>query len=899
MTARLYAKFDGGNIGTGLEIQQAGEVVTTDADALDIGRTVFLTLPQTEDDSDAEFLLYGYGDPANKVSIGVATTSKALNTYVGADTDSIGYRVAEGQIHHGGASIASVSAGGLDSVIRVAVRFLPTSVQVAFYLDGVLQHTETYALESPSGPLFGESLVLAVSLGNESEAGDLRVFCNTGKRDPEHALAGFSGWWHAVTLPETFYVATAEWISGPTDDFPHQRYAGVIADESAVLTRRLRFWTDGNTQSLDTAALTLTINDPTGAYDHLVGGVMRDLPVSFLHVDDTDTDLSAAQSVGSFVVESFEAIDDGRKRLVLRDDQVLLTRPLQTRFFLPNATAGAANRAWPTSIGAAFSVPCILYDEADAIYAIDSKGAGGVGKVRDRGFALDPVGSPTDYALLSGGQSVQLFFDAAGLVTADISVTGGTFEETVDPDAINDIGNPFTGTIGAAPTGWTQGRDNPLSDFPAYDGNGRVRFTADATWLTPTTEVLTTNTQYKWQFTLYGQTPPAGQQSRIVFSQLPSIFGSFASYTINETTTFPVTLSGTFTTGSLTELYLLADFFGQGGPEIVLGEFAIVEVPPLDDGTEDAVDESVEPLQLAPMLQEILERRAGFASDYWSYADAASIDSDSGYRGSGYHAREQVAIYTPIVALLDGYTAAPFKDRNGTLRVFRMIFAEDVGPSNWAGHLYEHQMLSPLVPTIDGAPGLTTRIGARRNWQPLGADNTGPFIYDTAVSSDTVTIPMAVRRKLARDFRYVLSSGVQVSAQYRHAEAAEPLETCLNDAVSAQTEIDRVLTGYSVPRAFWSTSIPLDTDIELGQVWAVHYPRYFIDEEDGTPMLVTEIAEDLIAETVRRIVFRAVAPAILFAALSLWPLIEGALTTESDLDLMTESGLVLVVEGTV
>lgn len=59
MTARTYSRFNGSAIGASLELLEAGRIVTTDASALSVDRSVLSTLAQSEFDSFAEFIVYG------------------------------------------------------------------------------------------------------------------------------------------------------------------------------------------------------------------------------------------------------------------------------------------------------------------------------------------------------------------------------------------------------------------------------------------------------------------------------------------------------------------------------------------------------------------------------------------------------------------------------------------------------------------------------------------------------------------------------------------------------------------------------------------------------------------------------------------------------------------------
>lgn len=103
---RTYSRFNGSAIGASLELLEAGRIVTTDASALSVDRSVLSTLAQSEFDSFAEFIVYGsVADLSDKVSIGVCHASSGgldVDTqYVGEHAESVGYRVAEVRVTRG------------------------------------------------------------------------------------------------------------------------------------------------------------------------------------------------------------------------------------------------------------------------------------------------------------------------------------------------------------------------------------------------------------------------------------------------------------------------------------------------------------------------------------------------------------------------------------------------------------------------------------------------------------------------------------------------------------------------------------------------------------------------------------------------------------------------------
>lgn len=841
--ARTYDIFDPTDLGTDRELELGGIVLTTAESALTLNQFIKGQLGQTTDTHSVEFYIYGTGALSNKLSIGIVTENTPNNNYVGGHVDSIGYRVAEGQIHYAGASVEAVTAGVLKRRIGMKLDFTAAANYLSFYLEGVLLTTRTLPVY-----MNGLELFWAVSLGSTAP-GDLAVHVTSGRQTFAFPLSGATGWWQPVEIPDALRLATREFISGPNDSPPHTRYVGCITIGGSTNVRELVFWPDGESSSARTSAISFNVLDADVDLNTLLRGVWRDVPCTFRELEVGQT-LAESTILGSYVLESVEVISDGEKRLTFRDDMVLLERPLQRRFFYPDADGNAANRAWPTSLGACFNIPLQLYDEDNLYYALDSEGAQGVGIVRDRGDPLSTVASPADFTLLNGGTTIQLRYAPVGTITCDLSVTGVAYEadEYTEPDVLNDTGYPFTGAAGGPPDDWSTGDNNVSADDPYVDALGRLNFPQEygiLSWaLFDTPNVMEAGKNYYCEFELVQiQGYISTVQNCIVgLSYQDTQFGAFLSANTATGVGVYSTLYSPPVTHSVYVFYTGNNV--TGGQNCIVKNVRIRELVPATEV--DASDELIEPLKLEPFLRQIIEVRGELPSTFWNSADAAAIDAATGYRGIGYHSSDQVAVRVPIEEAVRSYTACTWKDENGVMRVTRLIAPEDYPSEYITEEIREAHMESDLIPYLDTAPGLSKRLGVRRNWRVM---NDSEIVTDDLEPSLT----LALRRRLGRDYRFIATSGRPLSPTYEDAaNSAGHVGTLLNDYADGRTEIDRICQIYSVDRMYYKTSIASERCPELGSVVMVYYSRYNLSA--GEPMLVKRIIEDRVNRDVREIV---------------------------------------------
>lgn len=833
--SRRYAIFDASAAGADLTVQNGGTLLTTDTTGLSINRSIRLSIAVSEFDHRAQFVVFGDGALANKLSIGLANaTFDETASYAGGDANSIGYRVAEGQIHTGGSSVETVATGALGDVIDVILRFDGAGGgTVAWRRNGVLVTSRAL----PAG-LEDTALDFVVSLGSDVEAGDIRVALNSGRDDYEFPLGDSDlGLYEVPALGNPLRISDVDFLSAPDDAPANARWEGVITRADILIDRAVHFWPWGPSSAARGSAVSITFTDPDGLADALLSGAWRDQPASVRY---TDTDLAAAIDFGSFVVERCEVVDELTRRLTLRDPLAQFEVGTQRRRFRPDAEENAANRLWPVTLGACFSIEPVLIDDVNYVYAVDSLGAEGIGKVRDKGDPLDQFAVPTpDFTITDGGQTITLAAPPAGIVTIDASVTGDGYVPDTPVDAVGGDGNPFDGTIGSAPTNWDVFRANALNDLPELLSLNRVRFHQNLTrdsWIQHQTATLVAGQRYRWRVVVdqIAGTSETALTAALLLTQEANQFTDYARITtVGEHV-------GVYTPVSTHDVYLYYsanNFVGGTGLDCIVSLAEWIEIPAVDDtGTDDEVEEALVPLPLAEMMRQIIEVRGRLPSTSWAQASAAAIDTASGYQGLGFHTVEPVTVRQALDAILDSYTASVYPDRNGVLQVMRLIAPEDATPD---GTLDESEMLTPPLPRWDEAPGLTRQLGARRNER---------ILTDTDLVTDEVAVTLRLRRKLARQHRFVLTYGGPLAPGYDHADTAPPIGTRLVKREDGQAEIERVGEIYSRSRSFYGpVRVAGRSDIEIGQVLTTTYPRFGLDA--GRALLVVGIRESLLGDT--------------------------------------------------
>lgn len=827
--SRRYAIFDQSALGADLDIQRGGVLLTTVDEALNISRTCRCTVGALEYESFAELILETDGTAlTNRVSVGIVTTDASLSTYVGGDDQGVGWRMGEGQIHHDGGSIASVSAGADGDAIGVLYAPLHDddgNADVVFYRKPKGGAPELLASVPLPAEMIGKPLFLAGSLGSGTDPGSLKLHLNSGQSDYENPVVGQdAGWWEAPVLPGALRISDAHVISGRDDSPPHTRWEGVIAPTDIVEDRALSFWIwDGRGGSAARgSAVTLDATDPSGLLTPFLGGSYRDQPAVMIDLPAGEL-LSAGTALGSYVVERIEVVDALRRRITLRDALATFEVPLQRRRIRPDSDPEAAGNWWPCLIGPGFSLPVVLLDQASRIYGIDGTGVEGVARVRERGNPLDPSAEPPDYQVHGGGQTMNLSFEPRGIVTVDAVATGGDFAEPSEPvDIIDGDGDPFDG--GA----WTATAAAGSPGSPPTFGSGSVTFPhpghGASCYITHDTAQFEAGKTYRITFVLQFATAvdEFAPGSIIALCRSGSEYDRVRFEDINYyNATYPRTVEWTYTAATTHGVHLHFRAYVTMPHTCIVGGLTIIELPPVvEDGEDgDETDQAVaeQALPLARMAQIGIEQRARKPANVWSMASAEAIDAASGYTGQGFWAREGCTLREYLEALCPGYTASVFLNNAGELAFAWLIDPETVDATG-AITLADLLPKSEPTPTWDDMPGLTRRIGVRPN---------DHVFRDDDLAEDLEAVDWRKRRRLTRPHRITCTYGGPLADGLGHADVAEPLATRLMLREDGQAEADRIGAIAAIPRAFVSCRIRDPRRFDLGRVVTLEAPQWW------------------------------------------------------------------------
>lgn len=434
-----FAIFDPNALGSALELEQSGTVLTVNAVA-DVNRTARAIYPEQVGRWYAELMVYGAGDLL--ASIGVATSAASLASYVGGDANGYGYRLDLGQVHNAGASVGAVAVAAKGDIIGVLLDLTTSQPTVSWYRNGALLRVQDLPSTGP--------WMLAASLGG-SEAYGLRCFLNAGQRAFEFAPAGVDGWYEPPQAVRGLRLASEDWISDPADVVANTRYAGLLDGSSAELraVRALDFWPWR--RGVKAGALQLSLLDVDGTFDELLASDVRDLPVL---IGEIQRGQAYADRVSRYnaVIDSVSATDDLTVKITCRDPLALLDVPLQRRLIRPDADTSSANQPVPIVLGACRNVDPVLTNAVDLTYLVSDAPVLGIGFARDRGYPLSPT--TPDFTLNSTKTALVLAASPQGKVTVDVSSVGGDQLPVLADDILGGAGSPFTGSDGAAPTGF-------------------------------------------------------------------------------------------------------------------------------------------------------------------------------------------------------------------------------------------------------------------------------------------------------------------------------------------------------------------------------------------------------------------------------------------------------------
>lgn len=875
---RIFATMAPTSLGPSLVLEMGGLVVASQFNDTNANRTARATIPSLQATSAAasakfECTFYGEGDTVDLAYVGLCLSNHPPSERIGGTAESFALDVGSGGIYSDGSLIVATPPVAKEVTISV---FLDRSVSppVAYFFAGGSFLAD---VELTTGAWYP-----AVSLGNV-EAFDLRAYLTFGQRAFDHGLAidtgremRSAGWFRDTIPPDPVYLSSIEsggFRTGLGDTPIVTVFQPHLMNSNAItVTRKCSVWTQGGTSSSNSYA-EVEVDNRLGTYDRLLQQDWRNQPIA-IDVIQEDAAFSTRSRVATGIVDKIKAVGEDTIRISMRDRLVQLERPVQLRPFPPYVDAGAANRPKPIILGACRNVAPLLYDQENRIYALSDQAVTNITAVRDKGALLDPNYSPPQYVPRNNMMDIQLETLPVGLLTADVSSEGDQVLIPGADDVLNGEGifDDWDGV--GAPDGWTftVGGTGDLQRkvfASPQDWSAQLRTTHTfnpiagqvGSYLRYDTTQLLPGKTYRISFRLIRVVGPPPE----IIGGIPAglhVRTDLLNTDVGAVTPGPFPLTGptglippggqvyTFTytvpPGAARNLYFIcsssqtASGIGNGS---ALVQFHGIRAEMLGDVFQFL------PLQgigLTDYMRIIFENHGGLLPAEWNDDDTKSIDGDTEYQ-FGVNIRETTTIKEAAELPLDTFCATQFVDANGVIRTRRWRDPMNAVDGEIVASFDSQNIEYAVVSELDLAPGLTTTIGCRRNWQVFG---------DSDFVTDFLAVPAAVREQFKRTSQILLPGSGSLSDTYQFAEQAPPLDSLLDDPAAAQVEIDRVIAPYvgarvdstlrqtvtTLPRFVTFTADYDGTPPALlfGDVIKVTYPRYGLD--NGQKFMVWDTA---------------------------------------------------------
>lgn len=813
MTTKTYGIFDPHAIGPAEEIQQGGTIITCNLDAADIHRMVRGDIGFSSGVHRVQFVFYGEGDLAAKVSCGIVTNQHPLSQSVGQSVEGYGYRAGDGNIYNANVSVATVAATTKETYIDVVLD--ADADTVTFYVNQ--SEVATVSITS------GQEWFFAAGVG-ATVAYDLSCYANSGASAFTFTIADNPGWYTQTSGLGMLYVCDQGMFLTATADTPsNQAFEPRIVQSSQFSIKRTSSVWPWATQNSGATYGSLALDNADGRFDELLTADPRDAKVTLRLVPSNGT-YADSFVVGTANIDSIKTDGEALIRLALSDTLSTIQRPLQTQKFPPFVDEGAANRPLPITVGAVRQVEPVLFDEEERLYKVGDLQIMNIGVLRDQGDPLDPYGTPPDYTQTANLQDIQLAVLPVGKLTGDFSSLGQQNSIPGADDALAGAGLFTTWTTsGNPPDGWTGGgsgtrtregvAQNMPQDYVAFLASGDPWDPASKVgiWLKFPSILLpgrTYNITFKMR-TCTGAPPfffNGLQYGLRVMSALDNAPSSSIS-PFRQPLQQPLwrnddqyTLSYTVPAGATRDLYFVAcaSTGSTSGVGVGVVQLRIYGIR-LELLSNTVADIPLQPMTLTQFYTQMIETRAGLTSSDWVAQDTIDIDEANGY-GYGYHTDDPVTIENALRAPLDSSCSVLFTDHLGRIRVRQLVDPSTVDDGDVVMDLTELDAMYPINCEIDEAKGLTTAMGVRKNYYVSTATD---FVSDTS----GLGINYATRAQFSRDSQFIQTSVSPLAGFYNFARDAPPLISLLDDPEQGQTEIDRVNAFYSTPPRFFTLTV--------------------------------------------------------------------------------------------
>lgn len=477
-----YSQIDQAHLGPSLESPD-GQVLTVNAINTTLSRHARGTLGKTNGVWYFEVCFYANnqinGAPislAGLGSVGIATSSAALNKYVGEDANGIGYKVGDGGVFTSAVAITGTTpAGGTTSVTLDAAHVPATNLQL--WVGVLLDLTALTVTFSVNGSVYavapvpsGKTWFPAISVcGPALSAYAINAFLNTGQRAFNNSQS--AGWYSIASAQPLSLYLTADYEGGYTsansDSPQNQIYAPrALNADGLTIANACTVWIWGQSGASATYG-SLTIDNFDGAYDFLLSGDYRDTQVAFKQIPGGGT-LAQAVTLAKVLIDtvypgggssvgsaSTSATNEQTITINFKSVMATLQKPLQRKLFPPFADPGVANAPLPITLGACRNITPLLRTTDTAVpghlhYQIHDAQITAIATVRDKGAPLDPNASPPQYGPDSAPGQIYLATSPVGALTCDASSMGGQVIVPGIADVLAGAGGFPTASWGAA-----------------------------------------------------------------------------------------------------------------------------------------------------------------------------------------------------------------------------------------------------------------------------------------------------------------------------------------------------------------------------------------------------------------------------------------------------------------
>jgi hypothetical protein len=604
---------------------------------------------------------------------------------------------------------------------------------------------------------------------------------------PKGALAGLYTIGAATSNPQRFATEPVFTLSTSTPASAYYKPRVLLGD--ITLRRKARPYTMAGSGADFSVGELLLANDDN-ALEFLRDLILRDRPVTIRY--GTPTQATKPENCERWVASIVDR-PEFRDRVValkITDQRSRLNKPLQTTTYTSAFDGSVVDRTKPVTLGKAVNVEPVLYDSTNRRYDVHDDANIMVLEVTDQADADVLI---TDYRQYNNGFTTTV---------SHVGKTAATLygESTLYADQIGADGDMTTWVAGAFttnPQNWvvTGETSATVGVHQSPAGSAQIRNTGGGgqVLLGKTAFGAGTVTGYLVDFT--------------VTNYVSGSLRIWSSTAANATTTQRV--AGIAATGTYRVLVQPA----ATETFIVFGAVA-------GSNTDISIDAvHVYPLIAVEYLPEWLTHlcvtRAGLVSGDLDNAAITALDAAARYP-LGYHAREAVNIDQVLRETMDNFCGWIVPNSDGKLTVGRL----EEPSSTPVLSLTRGDLAGRPSRLLDEAKGLTTRMGAVRNWM-LHSDS------DFATS-----VPLATREKLKLAYQETCKALGSVSSTYAHAANAAVRGSLMQLRASALAEISRVATLYRQDRYIYE--IPAILDITTANSLAL-----------GTTIRVTHPALDL------------------------------------------------------